>query len=58
MVSWQGERLKVSLDELAGFLDGISWRLVAIAARHRDMELIEIFNKIQSFIKEAIYPGQ
>ena len=49
---------KVSMDELAGFLDGISFRILSIAARHQDRELIEIYHKLQEFVDKAVFGGR
>ena len=46
---------KVSMHELAGFLDGISWRILSVAVRYQDRELVEIYHKLQDFVDRAVF---
>jgi len=54
-MSGEKRKLKVSMNELAGVLDEISWRLVTIAARYQDKELLDIFEKLQKFVDKAVF---
>lgn len=49
------ERIKVTLSELHGYLDGMAWRILDAAVRHRDRELVKAYLSIEEFIDKAIY---